>query len=269
MSSIRIKDAWWECLEHVELGGMDIVVGIACLRVANRQRGRVVNPAGAPLRSDAIKRLAHASGVETRRALLRLIAVGTMAEDGETLFFPEFSKWVDTDDAIRMRELRAQKAEQKRKAQQVLFGKCSKPTTAQKEKENSLPPIPPLVEKEKNMSPPRWPESEWIKELWNKKTAKRLPKVMSMTRGRSSAFHHCRKMEGLNTAERWVLLLDRVLGSSFLTGQRGDDAWLCNLDWLIKKPRLGDYGDNAVKVLEGNYDDKPGRNFDPSTRRLS
>ena len=50
-------------------------------------------------------------------------------------------------------------------------------------------------------------------------------------------------------------LFRKTENSSFLTGKvkpkPGEHPWIASIDWLLKEG-------NAIKVLEGNYDDKGG-----------
>lgn len=49
--------------------------------------------------------------------------------------------------------------------------------------------------------------------------------------------------------ENWSILAKKIRDSPFLRGEAGKESWKgATFDWLIKSPN------NAVKVLEGNYD---------------
>jgi hypothetical protein len=48
----------------------------------------------------------------------------------------------------------------------------------------------------------------------------------------------------------WLKLIDKVAASEFLRG-RNERGWVCTFDWILKP-------DNALKIMEGQYDRKPG-----------
>ncbi len=50
--------------------------------------------------------------------------------------------------------------------------------------------------------------------------------------------------------DKFIILFNKAEASSFLKGQN-NRKWKANFDWLLNE-------NNMAKVLEGNYDDKPG-----------
>lgn len=77
---------------------------------------------------------------------------------------------------------------------------------------------------------------------------KSLPAVRSLSDSRKRAI---KARMGTYTVEDFKTLFEMAEASSFLKGE--DGGWKASFDWLIKES-------NMLKVLEGNYADKPKRN---------
>lgn len=97
------------------------------------------------------------------------------------------------------------------------------------------------------------PESHAIFDLWNSMAAKSagiypVLKAMSKARAQKSA----ERLKQIQI-EDWNKVMDKLLASSFLRGEVKDKngkSWRATFDWLIDNDK------NALKVLEGNYDDR-------------
>lgn len=79
-------------------------------------------------------------------------------------------------------------------------------------------------------------------------TAPSFPAVKTLSDARKKAINARLKVYGLEDFRR---LFEKAEASSFLKGAN-DRNWTATFDWLIKDG-------NMAKVLDGNYDDKPGR----------
>jgi len=88
----------------------------------------------------------------------------------------------------------------------------------------------------------------WILDLWNETAAGTgLPTIETLTKSRKAAIKS-RLSEHSEDDLRAVLEAPRK--SKFLRGEAGGRKWSASFDWLIK-------ASNFVKVLDGNYSDKP------------
>jgi len=85
-----------------------------------------------------------------------------------------------------------------------------------------------------------------LRDLWNTKAYLTLPRVHDMT-GKRAEKARMRLREHGDLAW-WGQVIDRINLSDFLCGKVGGRGWRANIDWLLKNT------DNAVKVLEGQYD---------------
>jgi hypothetical protein len=86
-----------------------------------------------------------------------------------------------------------------------------------------------------------------IIEKWNTTTAGRLPKVSKMTEARRTLI----RQRWADYGEDVYKAIDKCIESDFLSGRNG--KWDgCFFDWLFKAA-------NMTKVLEGNYDNRPGQ----------
>ena len=75
-----------------------------------------------------------------------------------------------------------------------------------------------------------------------------FPKIRSLSEARKKAI---KARLNTYTLEDFKALFEKAEASAFLKGSN-DRNWTATFDWLIKDG-------NMAKVLEGNYDDKPGR----------
>lgn len=96
------------------------------------------------------------------------------------------------------------------------------------------------------------PDFESVRQLYNTICIS-LPKCMKLTEPRKKAIS---KMFAAGySQEQLENLFQKTEKSSFLSGKvkakPGEHPWTASFDWLLKEG-------NAVKVLEGNYDDKGG-----------
>jgi hypothetical protein len=81
---------------------------------------------------------------------------------------------------------------------------------------------------------------------WNSKS--RLTKCFKMTRKRLGKLNT--RMSEKVFADNWQQIIDKANDSDFLTGQN-DRSWTITIGWVL------DNDSNYIKVLEGNYDNKP------------
>lgn len=88
------------------------------------------------------------------------------------------------------------------------------------------------------------PETHELVELWNS-LVKDLPKVVKIGKAR---FRQIDKALTVFSMESWKTIFQKAEASDFLTGR--DGKWQnCGFDWVINQT-------NAIKVFEGNYDNK-------------
>ena len=83
--------------------------------------------------------------------------------------------------------------------------------------------------------------------LWNQTITAPLPQCRGLSDRRKA---HIRARFGERSFGEWLEIFQRVNVTPFLRGEN-DRGWVASLDWLINSP------DNALKVLEGKYDDRP------------
>lgn len=88
-------------------------------------------------------------------------------------------------------------------------------------------------------------DCQQIADLYND-TCVSFPRLTILSDKRKKAIKARAKVHSLDDFKR---LFEKAEASSFLKGGNSRD-WAATFDWLIK-------ADNMVKVLEGNYDDKP------------
>lgn len=81
--------------------------------------------------------------------------------------------------------------------------------------------------------------------------------IRDMTEGRKRAINNLLKKY---TAEELYNIAERANESNFLTGEN-NRAWKANIDWILKPS-------NAVKILEGVYDNSVNKDFDPIVKWL-
>ncbi len=147
---------------------------------------------------------------------------------------------------------------ERRAAQRALVEKSS--DTSSDSSADSSPDIAPLeedIDKDKDIdiyihtsseAPPPEPQADYskIKHLFNE-ICKSFPEVRKLTDARRQAIKTRLKKY---TVDDFRTVFEMAEASSFLKGL--DGGWKASFDWLIKES-------NMVKVLEGNYVDKPKR----------
>jgi hypothetical protein len=129
---------------------------------------------------------------------------------------------------------------------------------------NRNPPLPPPLHKDlKDLSsesavsdssiPP--PENEKgitdarsLFDVWNEE-ARFLPKAREINESRKRKIKTRLRERSL---EEWRQIFRRMNASPFLRGESGNGTFRADLDWIISNEN------NAVKVLEGRYDDRAG-----------
>jgi predicted phage replisome organizer len=87
-----------------------------------------------------------------------------------------------------------------------------------------------------------------IVDIYNN-TCVSFPRVSILSDSRKKAI---KKMLDKYTIEDFKLMLKKAEASPFLKGA-GDSNWSANFDWMIKDS-------NMVKILDGNYDERPKQN---------
>ena len=87
-----------------------------------------------------------------------------------------------------------------------------------------------------------------IVDIYNN-TCVSFPRVSILSDSRKKAI---KKMLDKYTIEDFELMLKKAEASRFLKGA-GDSNWSANFDWMIKDS-------NMVKILDGNYDERPKQN---------
>lgn len=95
------------------------------------------------------------------------------------------------------------------------------------------------------------PKAHPLAEVWNAHKAPTQPTWSATSKTRRV---HADARLSERSLEQWVEVVKRIAASEFLSGRSG--KWTAGPDWLIKSP------DNAIRVLEGSYDNNrnpPGR----------
>ena len=87
-----------------------------------------------------------------------------------------------------------------------------------------------------------------LSDLWNVK-CKKLPQVLSLSKQRTRKASLRLRERSL---EEWGVVFDRISSSAFCCGEN-DRGWRATFDWIVHNT------DNALKVLEGKYDDRKKR----------
>lgn len=98
-----------------------------------------------------------------------------------------------------------------------------------------------------------------LSELWNHVTAPPIPRCRDMTlkrKQKATARLHERPFA------EWQEIFARIQASDFCRGQTERGTWVATFDWIIANP------DNAVKVLEGKYDNRSGAHKTAQTRGI-
>jgi hypothetical protein len=87
-------------------------------------------------------------------------------------------------------------------------------------------------------------------EIWNDLAAQTgLPVAKMLSKTRASRLKA--RLRDVGGSDGWLAAMEKIRGSPFLLGQR--DKFRATLDWILKET-------NFAKIMEGNYDDKPGNN---------
>lgn len=90
-------------------------------------------------------------------------------------------------------------------------------------------------------------------DLWNTTTKPPLPQCRELTDERRRKIRARLKKR---TLAEFQVVFDRLQASAFcrgeVPGRNGESPWVANFDWVIRNDT------NAVKVLEGRYDDRAG-----------
>ena len=86
---------------------------------------------------------------------------------------------------------------------------------------------------------------ESLREAWNNLTSLPIPR---WTKGREKEAARALKRRSL---EEWCEVFRRIDASDFL---RGGTGWCADIDWALRAP--GRKPESALKVLEGNYDNR-------------
>lgn len=93
---------------------------------------------------------------------------------------------------------------------------------------------------------------------YRKYKAPTMPDWMKITPERKTAVERALQKRSIDGPDGFIELFKRAAKGAFINGTTG---WKSNLDWLLKE-------NNAVKVLEGNYDNKGPQviKWDPSAK---
>ncbi len=95
--------------------------------------------------------------------------------------------------------------------------------------------------------PPPTSPGEQLRDLWNANISEPLQRAGAITTIRRN---RAKARLGEHSPDEWASIFQRIEASSFCRGEN-DRGWLASFDWAIKEP------DVAVKVLEGQYDNRP------------
>lgn len=119
---------------------------------------------------------------------------------------------------------------------------------------------PPLLLDEPAASKPAEPPvpAVWAVEAWNEQLGVTLGRVQTFTEARRSALR-ARMTQHWRPDYRagWTAFLQRIAASDFLTGRSGSGRpFRADFDWVLKPA-------NAVKILEGRYDNDRDRPAPP------
>lgn len=111
---------------------------------------------------------------------------------------------------------------------------------------NPVPVPVPVASKEATRARDRAPSASAFQALWNTTTLPPIPRCRELTDGRRKKIS---ARLGERSLDDWGVVMVRVNASAFCRGLN-DRGWKASFDWLIEN------ADNAVKVLEGKYDDR-------------
>lgn len=181
--------------------------------------------------------------------LYKRIGLVSILENG-AIYLPELEQMVgsETNKAQLMRNKRMREKQNKLESGNNV-------TTALP---NSYTEIERDKEKEKELDKEKESELELayktVAELYNN-ICTSLPKVRTVTPKRKDAI--TKLIRAGFTIEDLKTIFEKAEQSSFLKGENKNN-WNASFDWLIKE-------ENAVKVIEGNYIDKPKKNTQKSS----
>lgn len=175
-------------------------------------------------------------------AVTALINIGVVERwDNDMLYMASMQQLIGSESAVaervrRHRELKNNKALQCNT--QVTIGNTEIEKKEDKEKE---------IKKDKNLEKKKELDLVYktISDLYNNICVS-LPKIKSITLKRQEAI--TKLINSGYTLEDLKTIFENAEKSSFLRGENKNN-WNATFDWLIKE-------ENAVKVIEGNYEDK-------------
>jgi len=201
-----------------------------------------------------------------------LLSRGTIEKRGDLLLWPKYieAQEAKQSDRVRQQESRARRRDLARQAELVTNCDSTPADTEQKVTNRdqnvttchtvSLQPYvhsvkdleatPLVLSAPPNRTPARRPEVTIpeIIEAWRRICVPRgAADIREMTNSRVGKLRA--RIREHPTFAWWDELFTRITRSSFLFGS-GNHAWKINLDWLIENDK------NAVKILEGRYDDQ-------------
>lgn len=139
----------------------------------------------------------------------------------------------------------AQFGEQQTKKQEV-EQTDNKQITNRQQTDNNIQEVKKLRSKRKDQDPMS-PDGD-LPAAWNEICIS-LTKCSKVTQKRRA--HIAARIKEY-PIEKWREIFTRIEASDFCRGLLGNGAWRADFDWITKSP------DNAVKVLEGRYDNRAG-----------
>ena len=90
-----------------------------------------------------------------------------------------------------------------------------------------------------------------LMDMWNERFDKtKVPNIEVIRHTRQK--HVSARWKEYPDLDWWEGYFEKILASDFLCGRLADRDFVCSFDWVIKPS-------NLLKVLEGNYDNKPNR----------
>lgn len=101
-------------------------------------------------------------------------------------------------------------------------------------------------------SPGGDPTPQKLADFWNEKADPTLARVREMTGSRLEKTRT--RLKEHPDGVFWKRVLDKINASSFLRGNQKGRTWKVSFDWIIENDK------NAVKIAEGQYDDKTATN---------
>ena len=184
-----------------------------------------------------------------RFAVTALVNMGVVERwDNDMLYMASMQPLIGSESAVAERVRRHRELKNKKALQ------CNTPVTIGNTE------IERDKEKEKELEKDKKKESELelayktIAEIYNS-ICTSLPKVRNVTTKRKDAI--TKLIKSGFTIEDLKTIFEKAEQSSFLRVENKNN-WNATFDWLIKE-------ENAVKVIEGNYTDKPKKNTQKSS----